>query len=272
MDFRPLSVRRGIREPLGLHPGIPLHIKAPLRDWVDPFFYDRYNDGHNVPNIDGAIRLLQWPIKAAEPYQRRREIDARIEADDDAFLDLLDLLCKGASDDQLTELSMLLDQGKSEWMVGPGSPPDLVQRLTDETKTALEAALSPDDSASAHLAEAWSKAFGRESEPGPAWQAAVKAIEFLLQPIVEPRNPRARLGPMTAALRAKPEKWQFVLATSDDDYTATPFLRALELVGYEPGRHGTDPKRASPEQARAVVLQALVLVEWLRSGSLSVKE
>jgi len=112
------------------------------------------------------------------------------------------------------------------------------------------------------------KAFGRQAEAGAAWHAAVKAVECLLQPIIEPKNQRATLGTMVKALRAKPETWSFAIASADGDLTATPFLGALEIVGYEPGRHGTDPSRATIKQARVVVLQAVAVVEWLRAGAL----
>lgn len=267
MAFRPLSVRRGIREPFDFHAGIPPHIKIQLEAWVQSFLYTNYS-GVVERTLDEVITLLQWPIAVADPLQRLRAVVQRIDRDDDAFLDLLDLLCGAASTDRLRALDLILDMGMSEWRVRFGAPQGLEERLTEEARTAYRTAVSVGDPATEHIAEAWVKAFGRQAEAGAAWHAAVKAVECLLQPIVEPKNQRATLGTMVKALRAKPDKWRFAIATADGDLTATPFLGALEIVGYEPGRHGTDPNRATIEQARVVVLQTVAVVEWLRAGAL----
>lgn len=265
--FRPLSVRRGIQEPFDFHPGIPAHIKVQLAEWVQSFLYHRYAGAYESM-VNSVITLLQWPITAADPQRRLQAVMERIDRDNDAFLDLLDLLCGAASPDKLQALDLILDTGMSEWRVRFEKPRGLEERLTEEARTAYRAAVSVGDPATEHIAEAWVKAFGRQAEAGAAWHAAVKALECLLQPIVEPKNQRATLGTMVKALRAKPEKWRFAIASADGDLTATPFLGALEIVGYEPGRHGTDPSRATIEQARIVVLQAVAVVEWLRAGAL----
>lgn len=192
-----------------------------------------------------------------------------IARDDDLFLDVLDVLCIVASDSRLRELDGLLDNGMSMYRVRLTEPNGLEERLSDEARAAISNATSGRDRASDELASAWAAAFGRRRDATAAWNSAVKAVEHLLHPIVEPNNAKATLGSMVAALRNKPEKWRFEIAAKNDDTTARPFLQALELIGYEPGRHGTDPRLATIEQARVVVLQAVTIVEWLRSGALS---
>lgn len=267
MTFRPLSVRRGLREPFDFQPGIPTHIKVQLVEWVRPFFYDPYS-GAIGGEIDTVIAALQWPIAVPDEGQRLRAVFAKIDDDDDAFLDLLDLLCTVARSDVLLRLDRILQLGMSEWRVRTQEPAGLEARLTNEARESYGIAVTTADNASEHVAEAWVKAFGRSPEPGAAWHAAVKAVESLLCPIVEPKNTRATLGSIVKALRAKPEKWSFELAAADGANTAVPFIGALEIIGYEPGRHGTDPNRATLEQARVVVLQAVTVVEWLRAGAL----
>lgn len=267
MVYEPLSVRRGLREPLGFHPGIPPHIRVQVTEWVKPHLIDR--TGQPVTEVlDGVISRMQWPIVEHDAFDRLRAVMRFVQGNEDYFLDLLHLLCQATSRPDRYELDRILEVGMSEWRVMLDDPSGLEERLTDETRAAFSAAMSHEDGAVEHLADAWSKAFGRTQEPGGAWHAAVKAVEAVLQPVVEPKNPTARLGTMVPALKAKPEKWTFVLASPDGQYTAEVFLRALQVVGYEPGRHGTDPERATIEQARVVVLQAVTIVEWLRAGAL----
>ncbi len=191
-----------------------------------------------------------------------------MHTDTDVFLDVIDFLCKVASEKRLQDLDTLLDVGLSIHRVRMVAPRGLEERVGEEARSAVMSAASYEDRAGEEIGAAWAFAYGRDRDATSAWNAAVKAIEYLLKPIVEPNNDTARLGGMVAALRSKPEKWTFAVAARDENATALPFLQALELVGYEPGRHGTDPKRASIEQARVVVLQAVTIVEWLRSGAL----
>lgn len=267
--FEPLSVRRGLRTPLEFQEGVPAHIRVQLLDWARDFFVRAPHRGVEETVLNAAIVALQWPVVAVDPWDRLRTVFGLAESGDDDFLDLIDLLFRLATEDQLEKLERLLDSGMSSWRVRLTEPRGLEPRLTPETSTAVRHAASPSDVAAERIGQAWAKAFGREGAAEEAWRAAVQAIEALLQPIVEPRNAKATLGTMAAALRARPDSWRFAIAARDDDYSATPFLRVLELVGYEPGRHGTDPSRATPEQARVVVLQALAIVEWLRAGALS---
>jgi hypothetical protein len=238
-----------------------------LSEWIESFLYDEF-DGPRRANIDAVITHLQWPIAVRNEGQRFDAVMQLAHSDDDRFLDLIDLLCVAASESQREALDRLLDRGMSVYRVSAAKPFRLEERVTEEARAALADAVSHPDPAAEHLARAWSLVFGRDRDPGAAWNAVVKAVEFLLHPIVEPKNDKATLGSMAMALRNKPESWRFAIAAKDGDTTARPFLQALELIGYEPGRHGTDPARATLGQARVVVLQALTIIEWLRAGAL----
>lgn len=266
MTHVPFSVRRGKREVLTHHNGVPLHIKSPLTLWI--YQFTNSYPYANKDTLDAMISQLQWPIYERDVDRRYAMVHARIEDDDDSFLDALDLLCTGADWKQLKELEEILEQGLSIYRVRRTKPFGLEERLGDETRSALALATSVDDDSAEHLADAWVEAYGRDPDATRAWHSAVKAVESLLKPIVEPSNPRATLGTMKAALRNKPEKWTFGITGQDGDDSARMFLQVLEIVGYEPGRHGTDPARATIEQARVVVLQAVTIVEWLRAGAL----
>ncbi len=271
MRLVPLSVRRGVREPLTFVPGVPAHLKVQLIEWIEPFFLTRDFMGVNprTENIDGAITLLQWPIAKRDELARLNALFDYMVADDDRFLDAIDLTLKAASERARDTLDDLLEQGMSTYRVTVTEPYQLEDRLTATARDAITDAASPRDAAADHIADAWRSAYGRKRDATAAWNSAVKAVEVLLHPIVVPRNAKATLGSMAAVLRNKPEDWRFAIAANDNDTTARPFLRALELVGYEPGRHGTDPDRATLMQARVVVLQSVTIVEWLRSGALT---
>lgn len=267
MAFQPFSVRRGSRQPFELVDGVPDHIKAPLADWLQEFTSHPYR-GANSDELDLLIARLQWPIVERDPSRRHNAVYRYIGGDDEAFLDALDLVCQVSREDRRKKLDRILESGLSVFRVRGYEPYGLEERLGEESRAAISRAASAADAAGEHIADAWSYAYGRETNATAAWNSAVKAIEFLLQPIVEPNSRTARLGTMLPALRAKPEKWEFAVSGGGGDVSATPFLRAMEIITYEPGRHGTDPARATIEQARVVVLQAVTIVEWLRAGAL----
>lgn len=269
MRFMPMSVRRGQQPVFELSDGIPAHLKMRLIEWVEGFIVDSFRGGVRIEAVDLLITNLHWPIVERDPVRRYEAVLARISKDDVAFLDAIDLLCVVADEGQREALDGMLDAGLSRYRVNSTPPHGLEDRLTEEAHSAVTAAASGRDDASRHIAEAWAHAYGRDRNATAAWNSAVKAIEHLLQPIVEPKNMKATLGTMAAALRAKPEKWTFAIAAKGGDMSARPFVQALELIGYEPGRHGTDPQRATIEQARVVVLQAVAIVEWLRAGALT---
>lgn len=267
--FVPLSVRRGRRTPFEFVDGIPDHIKVQVAEWVEPFFLsDDIFGGPRTEAIDTVITALQWPIVQREPSVRLHELTKYAYSDEERLLDLLDLLCAVGSPQSRDALDRILDDGMSIYRVSAAAPFALEERVTEEARAALAAAVNHSDRAAEHLAQAWASAYGRGRDATAAWNSAVKAIEHLLHPIVEPKNAKATLGSMVAALRNRPEGWKFEIAAKGDDRSARPFLQALELIGYEPGRHGTDPNRATIEQARVVVLQAVTIVEWLRAGAL----
>lgn len=53
---------------------------------------------------------------------------------------------------------------------------------------------------------------------------------------------------------------------SDADDAVEAFTQALSRVTYEPGRHGASEQDWTPEQAQAVLGQAVTICEWIRLG------
>lgn len=267
MDHVPLSVRRGVAEPFEMVEGVPAHIKAELLAWTNPFVWTDH--GVSVENLNYLIRTLRLPIVAEDSHHRYTAFMNMLRKQDDVFLDVLDLLAS-VNETKSKELEVLLEDGGSVWAVSSTLPRQLEHRVSQTARDAVQR--SAGESSGEHIANAWNRAYGRDPDATVAWNSAVKAIEVLLHPIVEPKNTKATLGTMVAALRNKPDKWQFEIALKDGDKTARPFIQALDLVTYEPGRHGTDPSRATVEQARVIVMQAVAITEWLRSGALTLAE
>jgi hypothetical protein len=263
-----------------LHDGIPDHLWSTVWEFIRFALNENRAAPHHYWSADERlsgflIRKLQWPITVSGGHEKVEAIKALIWGNRDNGLDLLDLLClmdeawfrlTSAARD---ELRTVLCEGGSLWTVTPGSNGGLVQVVTDEATAALAVAVEPGDPAAQHLSTAWSAAYGRHPDPSTAWNSAIKAVESLLQPIVSPDDSKATLGKMKGALRDQPAKWRFALADSDENEDGSGFLTTLGILGYEPGRHGSDNRDApSLEQARVVVLQAVAVVETLRMGAL----
>ena len=102
--------------------------------------------------------------------------------------------------------SLLLDAG-SAWKVA--KPPDHLElRVPESLEEEYKNAVNFEDEPGRHLAKAWDAAWRRnDASTVEAYDAAVKAIEAVLIPIVIPNDPTATLGNVVSALRDKPKKW-----------------------------------------------------------------
>jgi hypothetical protein len=132
----------------------------------------------------------------------------------------------------------------------------------------LDAAVSVADDISTELREAWTNAFGRNTDPSDAWDHAIKAMENLLIPIVLPNQQNATLGSVLRHLRSQGHLWTMVLPGKNDYNDIGPLVGMLEGIWPNVDRHGgTGPTRPPTEQeARAVVTLAATIVQWHREG------
>lgn len=145
----------------------------------------------------------------------------------------------------------------------------LRRRVPQTTEDAYLSALRLGGAAEGHLVTAWHAAYNPHPDKDTVWLSSVKAVEAALQPIVEPQNLKARLGSMRAKISDAPQKWDCQLPVWDKADTADPvaaFVQCLSRVTYQDGRHGADPAWITLEQARAVMIQAVAICEWIRAG------
>jgi hypothetical protein len=81
--------------------------------------------------------------------------------------------------------------GRSAWNA---TEEGLVHRADPTVQAAFELASSIPGSVSTELKEAWDKAHARQSNPGDAWDQAIKAVEAVLIPLVVPTQTKPNLG------------------------------------------------------------------------------
>lgn len=245
------------------------HLWPPVKAWIESVL-------DSVPLAHLRVAGLQLHV-ALDGYEYRwleGLVDAA-ERNPATALNLVEWVLRGMhvwarGDERAAEryrrtLDLYLRAGGSAFMVAPDGC-SLTWRVDETTAAAVELAMSPDDQASAELAKAWATAFGRAPDPAVAWQSAIRAVEDLLIPIVEPNNRQATLGSARGVLRANAQRWQ----VDHPKITLDVLLKALTDLGYEPRRHGGQSEETVPSlaDAQAAVHLAVLLVNWLRAGLL----
>ncbi|WP_136313639.1 hypothetical protein [Actinomyces procaprae] len=269
----PLSQRRGRRFAFAPVTGVPHFLRPGIEDWIET----KANE-----DWDTTVRLgLELRLNVLH-YVDYEAGDAVLSAlnepsrNDDDWLDVVDWFLHEYPETDGT-LANLLALAGHELMVAPTGD-CLMERIDPTAASMYELVTSPDDKASALMRDAWALTFGRNPRPNDGWGQAIKAIETLLKPIVEPTNTKATLGSMTAALRAAPSKWTCALPDrvfkENGEQTTKLGLEvltdALATIGYQPGRHGGD-NAGEPDSVtvRSVVFLATTVLGWLRDGALT---
>lgn len=177
------------------------------------------------------------------------------------------------ADERMDFLDGLFQDAVVNWQVA-GSEGDLylIHRVLPEQQDHYERVASPEDRCSELLHDAWRLAYGRQGDADGAWRAAFKAVEVLLHPIVEPANAKATLGGMRKMVSDHPERFSspFPLGRrSSGEGNVEQFVKLLDLVAYEPGRHGgTDVAGPTLDAARCMVNLSVSICQMLRDGVL----
>jgi len=272
-----LSERTGERPPLPYSQGIPAEIVPPLASWIYKQISKYPVSGHNLDIMNGHLGI---------PPSRSGPIYAVLDFCEDEInmLDVIDYLVQKFPDtaSNVMQVSSLLDAGRSVWSVREidDTAKDITgrevqttryilsRRASDEMEQIYLAARQTGDTSGSKLTEAWAYAYGRDENPKEAWGAAVDAVENALQPIILPKNPSASLGNIRDAIVSAPQKWDCDLPVWDKEeiLPATAFAQVLSRLTYEYGRHGTDPRVATIQQARAAVALASVILLWTQEG------
>lgn len=265
--WQPRSVREGLRKPLEPAQGIPESLRGHLENWVEETLSTYLSRDGESP-ILYALRFDLEVSPFADAHDVVDTVTSRMQKDHQFAWDVVDDLVSREGDGH--GLGEILDVVAHEFQVAPDGM-SLARRVPDEVAAAFEEVTSAPDYASELLSSAFTKVYGRRPEARSGWEEATKAVENLLKPVVSPKDRAATLTKMARALRDKPDKWVAKLRVDDGEDPVPAFARALEFVGYAPGRHGAE-EAVDLVAARSAVMQAITVAQWLRDGVLTRRE
>ncbi|MEU5963882.1 hypothetical protein ABZ777_21990 [Micromonospora parva] len=190
-------------------------------------------------------------------------------AADDRYLDAIDAALYMARHADAERLAQILEDGGSVWTIRSDRK-GLERRVDPAATQAFEQATNSDDLASVELSQAWSRAFGRDSDASDAWDHSIKAVEAILAPIVVPAQDKPQLGHVLGQLRNQGERWRLVVPGPEQDHSVGPLVTMLRTIWPNPDRHAAgDPRTPSLAEAQTVVHLAVTIVQWARSGAIS---
>jgi hypothetical protein len=162
-------------------------------------------------------------------------------------------------------LEDILRVGGSEWKVGNRADnPGLEKRVPQGVADAVDAVIASSATAGALLSEAWHAAFGRNPDPEEAYEKAIKAVEEAGAEVVLPKNSKATLGRMIAAVRDQAD-WRLPLDSASAMSAPLEMMKAL-WEGQESRHGGNGYRKPTSAEAEAAVLLAVPLVQFFTAG------
>lgn len=277
MTPRPPWSRRKNRESTAeffiLREGIPDGLMNSLMDFVGAYFTGGYDV--RVQRTEHLARLVERQL----PRESHRLLEMFFR-DEELLLDAIDhaLSYPDWQNRDINEphpveaadtLKAHLADARSIYDVFlvDGFAYELGYRQPPQITSLIEAVTSNRTRAAEHLRRAWSLAFSREPDLNAACVEATKAIEAAARDTVEPKNPRATLGTMIAAMENKPAKWTTDFAASGSNSVET-IIGMMKMVWRGHLRHGNpnDPIDVTLGRCEMIVHTAAVLVHWFISG------
>lgn len=246
-------------------------MRQSLLDWTISVL----EDGEGMRGLDVSVAWLGRKFKTNLGTVRSNAewhaFETKLFNDAEFQLDVLDAALRHfewLEWEEVNKLQGILEQSGSTWVARPGK--GLERRLAEAATEAASEAMSPNDRASAHLSNAWNDVFGRNPDASDGYREAIRAVEAVAQPIIEPNNAKATLGTMIGALRSQPDKWSVGLHHPDPMKQAQDFAGTMDLLWKgQHDRHGTGdpdaPLDVSQEEAEAAVHLSVTLVQWFRS-------
>ena len=283
MDKPPFSIRKNperYEDYFALREEIPEYLVPSLLAWGIP---------HYSRSVQGEPKIDQDQVHRLE--RKRRQLisdDARASlaglqhafvADHALLLDAIDIVLHRDwghyIDGQYgpVRLESILAEGSSVYRVGcdENDTYELQWRQPIEMVQLFENAINDDGRATQHLNRAWSKCFGRETDPNEACIEASKAVEVAGKQVITPDDPKTTLGKMCGAITDKPTKWETDSQYVDDIQT---ILHMMRLVWEGHLRHGDENAAldVSEEGAQMIVSTAVLLITWFSSGRIRPKK
>jgi hypothetical protein len=272
MDVEPPTPREGQPRPGGPYEGVPGHLSAPLRHWLDGVFgyTPNYASEKGVETILAVAAAARVPLRpGAHGTQLHADITSFTNQSPDNLLDVLHYAIQ-TGNPPVEHLDRLLVYGGSVWTA---TYEGLQRRVDPTAQEAFEAASSPGDVVSEELRHAWGKAYGREPDASDAWDHAIKAVEGILIPIVVPTQAGAHIGHVIGELDHHGLHWDLLLRFNQTSPPINPptspvqaMVGMLRLLHPNPDRHvGRDRRVPTIEEAQAVVNLAVTIVQWARN-------
>ncbi|MGC4769243.1 hypothetical protein ACLQ25_09715 [Micromonospora sp. DT44] len=226
----------------------------------------RVIDTNMIRRVALAVRL---PLRTEiQPLDLRNTFLQSCRSAGDRYLDVLDAILHLARADSAA-LAKILSEGGSVWRVREDGK--ALERRVDPVSTdAFGQATAVEDLASAELRQAWSRAFGRDSDASDAWDHAIKAVEAILAPLIVPAQDKPQVGHVLGQLRSQGERWRLVVPGPGEDHSVGPLITMLQTIWPNPDRHAAgNPRTPSMAEAQAVLHLAVTIVQWARSGAIA---
>ena len=255
-----------------LQTGVPAGLRPLLRAWAVNMYLDSERKAIDFTKLTELELLIDRQITPDGFRSSHLQFTDALTSDNALLLDAVDIALRWADDADTSLLEQILVKARSAYCVGRDEEGDYeiqLRQLQEMTELVQSETNQPGHAAS-HLRNAWSKCFGRNSDPKGACREAVEAIEVAAKPVITPDDPVATLGKMCSAIRDKPEKWE---TDSEFDGSVDTILGMMDMVWKGHYRHGDEnaPLEVSQEAAEMTVQTAVLLVSWFRPGRIRLK-
>ena len=143
----------------------------------------------------------------------------------------------------------------------------LEERVDPAMQQMVDNAMDSSSGYGQQLSEAWHYMFGREPNYSAAYAAAIKAVESIALPMVEPNNKDSTLSKASRVMRD--QHWEFQIEAREENNVPGGVIQLLMsgLMNSQPDRHGgPDSGVVSKEKAQAAVYSAVFLIQCFKAG------
>lgn len=168
----------------------------------------------------------------------------------------------------IQNLDTILEESGSKWKVGErNSICGLEERVDLAMQQMADDVMDSSSGYGKLLSEAWHYTFGREPNYSAAYSTAIKAVESIALPMVEPKNKKSTLSKAARVMRD--QRWEFQIEAREENNVPGGVIQLLMsgLMNSQPDRHGgPDPVAVSREKAQAAVYSAVFLVQCFKAG------
>lgn len=252
--------------------GVPQNMREPLLGWLTQALVA----GHRIVNVERSHQLAMvtdLPLGVMSGANKAIGVyinDRFRRMPDDQLLRVTDaVLSLGWNATRRDNLEEILLLGRAKWSVGERmGKPGLVERVPEGVQDMVESTIASSGTAGQLLGRAWGKVRGLAADDPGAYFDAVKAVERVAKPLVEPDNEEATLGSIANVMRNQGD-WRLPLREHDHAPTADMIVAMCRALyrGHSDRHAGSDDYRdVTHEEALAGVALAATLVSWFNDG------